>query len=69
MTARALIAASTGQRLSAKNANAELPIARTTKLMTALVTLQHARLSQVFAARLLQLASADSQIGLGPAIG
>lgn len=64
VTASALIAATTGQRLSAKNAGAERPIASTTKLMTALVTLQHARLGQVFAAPPLQLAAADSQIGL-----
>ena len=66
MRAAALIEESTGQQLFGENANAELPIASTTKLMTALVTLRHARLSQVFADPDYYPASEDSQIGLVP---
>jgi D-alanyl-D-alanine carboxypeptidase (penicillin-binding protein 5/6) len=64
--AAALTEESTGQQLFGENANAELPIASTTKLMTALVTLRHARLSQVFADPDYYPASEDSQIGLVP---
>ena len=64
--AAALIEESTGQQLFGENANAELPIASTTKLMTALVTLRHGRLSQVFADPDYYPASEDSQIGLVP---
>lgn len=64
--AAALIEESTGQPLFAENANAELAIASTTKLMTALVTLRHARLTQVFADPDYFPASEDSQIGLVP---
>jgi serine-type D-Ala-D-Ala carboxypeptidase (penicillin-binding protein 5/6) len=64
--AAVLVEASTGQVLYGDNAGAELPIASTTKLMTALVTLQHARLSQVFAAPDADFAADDSQIGLQP---
>ena len=41
--AAALLEETTGQQLFGDNADAELPIASTTKLMTALVTLRHAR--------------------------
>src|SRR5204863_5799780 len=44
----------------------ELPIASTTKLMTALVVLHHARLRQTFAAPAYYPAPAESQIGLAP---
>ncbi|HTX12071.1 MAG TPA: D-alanyl-D-alanine carboxypeptidase family protein [Solirubrobacteraceae bacterium] len=64
--AAALLEESTGQQLLGENANAELPIASTTKLMTALVTLRHARLSEVFADPDYYPASEDSQIGLVP---
>jgi len=64
--AAALLEESTGQQLFGENANAELPIASTTKLMTALVTLRHARLSQVFADPDYYPAAEDSQIGLEP---
>jgi serine-type D-Ala-D-Ala carboxypeptidase (penicillin-binding protein 5/6) len=64
--AAALLEESTGQQLSGENANAELSIASTTKLMTALVTLRHARLSQVFADPDYYPAAEDSQIGLVP---
>jgi D-alanyl-D-alanine carboxypeptidase (penicillin-binding protein 5/6) len=64
--AAALIEESTGQQLFGENANAELAIASTTKLMTALVTLHHARLSDVFVDPDYYPASEDSQIGLVP---
>lgn len=64
--AEALIEESTGQQLLGENANAELAIASTTKLMTALVTLHHARLSDVFADPDFTYAAQDSQIGLEP---
>jgi D-alanyl-D-alanine carboxypeptidase (penicillin-binding protein 5/6) len=60
----ALIDASTGQSLYGMNAGAEVAIASATKLMTALVVLQHARLAQVLRAPAYQLAAVDSQIGL-----
>jgi D-alanyl-D-alanine carboxypeptidase (penicillin-binding protein 5/6) len=62
--AAALIDASTGQQLYGLHSGDELAIASTTKLMTALVVLQHARLGQVFTAPPLELSSEDSQIGL-----
>jgi D-alanyl-D-alanine carboxypeptidase (penicillin-binding protein 5/6) len=62
--AAALIDASTGEQLYGLHSGDELAIASTTKLMTALVALQHARLGQVFKAPSLVLAAEDSQIGL-----
>jgi D-alanyl-D-alanine carboxypeptidase (penicillin-binding protein 5/6) len=57
----------TGQTLYAWRAHQELPIASATKLMTALVVLQHVhRLSTVFAAPDYYSPPADSQIGLVP---
>jgi serine-type D-Ala-D-Ala carboxypeptidase (penicillin-binding protein 5/6) len=64
--AAALVEESTGQQLIGENANAELAIASTTKLMTALVSLRHARLNQVFADPDWYPAAEDSQIGLVP---
>jgi serine-type D-Ala-D-Ala carboxypeptidase (penicillin-binding protein 5/6) len=64
--AAALIEESTGQQLYGRNADARLAIASTTKLMTALVTLHHARLGQVFTDPNYYPASDDSQIGLVP---
>jgi serine-type D-Ala-D-Ala carboxypeptidase (penicillin-binding protein 5/6) len=64
--AAALIEESTGQQLYGLDADAQLPIASTTKLMTALVTLHHSRLSQVFPDPNYYPAAADSQIGLVP---
>jgi serine-type D-Ala-D-Ala carboxypeptidase (penicillin-binding protein 5/6) len=64
--AAALIEERTGQPLYGLDARAELPIASTTKLMTALVTLHHARLNQLFADPDYYPASVDSQIGLVP---
>jgi D-alanyl-D-alanine carboxypeptidase (penicillin-binding protein 5/6) len=62
-----LIDPSTGQELYGHNVNQELPIASTTKLMTALVTLQHeTQLSRIFTAPNYYLAPGDSQIGLVP---
>jgi D-alanyl-D-alanine carboxypeptidase (penicillin-binding protein 5/6) len=69
LTARAgvLIDPQTGQTLYAAGAYRELPIASTTKLMTALVVLGHVRrLDTVFIAPHYYPAAADSQIGLVP---
>jgi serine-type D-Ala-D-Ala carboxypeptidase (penicillin-binding protein 5/6) len=64
--AAALIEASSGDQLYGLNSNARLAIASTTKLMTALVTLQHTPLSRVFADPDYVPASEDSQIDLDP---
>jgi D-alanyl-D-alanine carboxypeptidase (penicillin-binding protein 5/6) len=62
-----LIEESTGQELYGYAANRELPIASTTKLMTALITLEHEHhLSKVFTDPNYYPAAADSQIGLVP---
>jgi D-alanyl-D-alanine carboxypeptidase (penicillin-binding protein 5/6) len=69
LTARAgvLIDPQTGQTLATANAYRPLPIASTTKLMTALVVLQHVRnLDTVFTEPNYYPAAADSQIGLVP---
>ncbi len=67
VSAAGLIEASTGQHLYGVNAGAELPIASTTKIMTALVTLQHVRrLDTVFKQNDWYPAAVDSQIGLVP---
>jgi D-alanyl-D-alanine carboxypeptidase (penicillin-binding protein 5/6) len=67
VSAAALYAPQTGQLLDAVNPNRELPIASTTKLMTALITLQHVHhLSTVFTQNEWSPAGADSQIGLEP---
>jgi len=63
----ALYAPATGQLLYADNDEQELAIASTTKLMTALIVLQHVhRLGTVFTAPDFYPASGDSQIGLVP---
>ena len=64
--AAALTEESSGQQLFGENANAQLAIASTTKLMTALITLEHTKLSRVFADPDYPLESEDSQIGLEP---
>jgi D-alanyl-D-alanine carboxypeptidase (penicillin-binding protein 5/6) len=64
VTAAALVAQDTGQQLYGRNSSAQLAIASTTKLMTALVTIQHASMTQVFTYPGYPLSSADSQIGL-----
>jgi D-alanyl-D-alanine carboxypeptidase (penicillin-binding protein 5/6) len=67
VSAAGLIEESTGQQLYGLNASAELPIASTTKIMTALVTLQHVkRLDTVFTQNDWYPAAADSQSGLVP---
>jgi D-alanyl-D-alanine carboxypeptidase (penicillin-binding protein 5/6) len=69
LTARAagLIEASTGQRLYGLRGDVELPIASTTKIMTALVTLEHVRhLATVFTQTDWRAVAEDSQIGLVP---
>lgn len=65
-TAAALLDADTGQVLWGSNDQARLPIASTTKLMTALLTLEHVKLSAVFAQSQYYPAAGDSQIGLVP---
>ena len=60
----ALIEAETGQKLYGLSAGRRLAIASTTKIMTALIALRHARLGQVFAAPPYELQAVDSQIGL-----
>jgi len=64
--AAALIEESSGDQLYGLNSDAQLAIASTTKLMTALVTLQHAPLSKVFADPDYVPAAEDSQIDLDP---
>jgi D-alanyl-D-alanine carboxypeptidase (penicillin-binding protein 5/6) len=67
VTGASLTVASTGQRLYGVNANKELLIASTTKMMTALVVLQHVRnLSTVYTAPDFEASAVDSQIGLRP---
>src|SRR5581483_3077608 len=64
--AAALIEESSGQQLFGRSENAEGAIAATTKLMTALVTLRHARLRDVFTHPDFYLPAQDSQIHLEP---
>ena len=64
--AAALIEESSGQQLFGRSENAEGAIASTTKLMTALVTLNHARLRDVFTHPDFYLPPQDSQIHLEP---
>jgi D-alanyl-D-alanine carboxypeptidase (penicillin-binding protein 5/6) len=64
--AAALIEESTGQALYGQGADAELPIASTTKLMTALITLTHVPLDAVFADPAYYFPSQDTQIYLEP---
>ena len=67
VSAAALYAPQTGQFLYSANLDREVAIASTTKLMTALITLQHVhRLSTVFAQNDWYPAAADSQLGLVP---
>jgi D-alanyl-D-alanine carboxypeptidase (penicillin-binding protein 5/6) len=67
VSAAALIEESTGQRLYGQSSRTELAIASTTKLMTALLTLEHVhRLSIEFTQNNYVPASVDSQIGLLP---
>ncbi len=58
---------STGERLFGDHADDRVAIASTTKLMTALVTLEHVhRLSRIFTQNDYYAAAVDSQIGLVP---
>ena len=67
VTGAGLIEESTGQQLYGVNPNAELPIASTTKLMTALITLEHVRRpATVFTQNDYYAAEGDSEIGLAP---
>ena len=67
VAAAALYAPQTGQLLSGINPHRRVPIASATKLMTALITLQHVHsLSTVFTQNDYYAAGADSQIGLVP---
>jgi serine-type D-Ala-D-Ala carboxypeptidase (penicillin-binding protein 5/6) len=67
VTSAALYAPATGQMLYGVAANRERPIASTTKLMTALVVLQHVHnLNQVYTYPDYHQAASDSQIGLVP---
>jgi D-alanyl-D-alanine carboxypeptidase (penicillin-binding protein 5/6) len=68
MSARtaALVVEGSGQRLSGVNPTSQVAIASTTKLMTALETLEHARMNAVFTYPTYYLAAQDSQIGLAP---
>jgi D-alanyl-D-alanine carboxypeptidase (penicillin-binding protein 5/6) len=67
VTAASLIDASTGQVLWSVEGHARRPIASTTKLMTALIVLQHVHhLSTMFTQNHWIAASDDSQIGLHP---
>jgi D-alanyl-D-alanine carboxypeptidase (penicillin-binding protein 5/6) len=66
VSAATLVAPGSGQELYGLHPDARLAIASTTKLMTALVTLQHASMNEVFRDPDHRLASVDSQIGLVP---
>ncbi len=65
-TAAILIDADTGQVLWGAHAHTRAAIASTTKLMTALITLERARLTDVFTEPQYYLPPVDSQIGLVP---
>jgi D-alanyl-D-alanine carboxypeptidase (penicillin-binding protein 5/6) len=56
----------TGNELYGVASQSEVPIASTTKLMTALITLEHAHLSRVFTEPNFYFPPIDSQIGLAP---
>ena len=67
VSAAVLVEQSTGQRLYGVEADQSLPIASATKLMTALVALEHVhRLGRMFTQNNYYPAPADSQIGLVP---
>jgi D-alanyl-D-alanine carboxypeptidase (penicillin-binding protein 5/6) len=67
VSAAILVAPGTSQELYGVNPEREVPIASTTKLMTALVTLEHIHhLSTVLTAPNYYASSVDSQIGLVP---
>ncbi len=67
VTSAALYAPTTGQMLDGVNANRQRPIASTTKLMTALIVLQHVHnLNTIYTYPNYHQAASDSQIGLRP---
>lgn len=67
VTAAALTELGTGQLLYRNRAFSRLPIASTTKLMTALITLEHVKhLGRVFTQNDYYPSAVDSQIGLVP---
>jgi serine-type D-Ala-D-Ala carboxypeptidase (penicillin-binding protein 5/6) len=67
VTGASLTVASTGQQLYGDHANSPLLIASTTKLMTALIVVQHIHnLSTMFTQTNFVASSIDSQIGLEP---
>ncbi|MHB8694840.1 MAG: D-alanyl-D-alanine carboxypeptidase family protein [Solirubrobacteraceae bacterium] len=67
VTGACLLDEQSGQVLYTFNAEGQLAIASTTKLMTALIVLQHVKhLSQVFTQNNFYLPAGDSQIGLVP---
>ena len=67
VTGAALLAAGSQTPLWSVNGNAELPIASTTKMMTALVVLQHVKdLNTVYTQNDWRAQAGDSQIGLVP---
>jgi D-alanyl-D-alanine carboxypeptidase (penicillin-binding protein 5/6) len=67
VSAATLYSPATGQELYGDHAGREVAIASTTKLMTALLTLEHEHhLSKVFTAPNYYAAPSDSQIGLVP---
>jgi D-alanyl-D-alanine carboxypeptidase (penicillin-binding protein 5/6) len=67
VTGASLLLAGTGTPLWSSDGNARLPIASTTKMMTALVVLQHVtNLNTVFTQNDWDADAADSQIGLDP---
>ncbi len=59
-----LVEASTGEVVAARRADERRPIASTTKLMTALVTFERARLDAVFRAPPYSGSAAESRLGL-----
>jgi serine-type D-Ala-D-Ala carboxypeptidase (penicillin-binding protein 5/6) len=67
VTGAALTDPTTGQELFGYNPNSERAIASTTKMMTALITLQHVSdLNTIFSQYNWRPAASDSQIGLAP---
>ncbi|HEY2770222.1 MAG TPA: serine hydrolase, partial [Solirubrobacteraceae bacterium] len=66
VTGAILVSPGTQQQLYGVNPTRRLAIASTTKLMTALLTLEHAKLSTTFVAPDYYSAAGDSQIGLVP---
>ncbi|MEA2392126.1 MAG: hypothetical protein QOJ82_17, partial [Solirubrobacteraceae bacterium] len=61
-----LVEPATGDVVFQRQASAERPVASTTKLMTALLTLERARLSQTMTAVRYRAAPAESVIDLSP---